>query len=121
MATKAELMAGGLPGQSARGLGLDTIDVTTAPAGTTQATATPITSPLSAPLNAGNNTGLLLPLAENKAPYTVLNNGGNTLKVYPNGTGQINVGGAGVAFGVSANKAATFYPDGLNWLAVLSA
>jgi hypothetical protein len=114
-------MAFGTPHQVAKCLGFDAADTTTAPAGTTQAGATPLTSTITAPTSAGNNTGYLLPSADAKGPYIVFNNGSNTLKVYPNGTAQINLLGASAAFSISANKTCVFYPDGTNWYANMSA
>lgn len=121
MATKSELMALGIAAGPARGLGFDAIQAIV-PAGTTQGGATVITSPLCNAAATGANTGVLLPTGENKAPYVVRNgDGANALKVYPNGTAQINSGGAGVAFSIAATKTAIFFSDGTNWLANLSA
>lgn len=118
MATKAELMAEGIAAGPARGLGLDSIQALV-PAGTNQATAAVITSPLSSSAATTSSTGALLPPAENKAPYVVRNaDASNALLVYPSGTATIN---GGASFSIAATKGAVFYPDGVNWLAILSA
>lgn len=121
MSTRTELMALGIAAAPARGLGMDAIQAIV-PAGTTQGGATVITSPLCNAAATSANTGVLLPVAENKPAYVVRNgDGANALKVYPNGTAQINAGGASVAFSIAASKSAVFFSDGTNWLAVLSA
>lgn len=121
MSTKTELMALGIAAGPARGLGLDAIQAIV-PAGTTQGGATAITSPLSNAAATTANAGVLLPTAENKSVYVVRNGDAtNALKVYPGGTATINGGAASAAFSIAATKSAAFYPDGQNWLAVLSA
>lgn len=121
MATVAELMAKSAPAGLASGLGLNTITAIV-PAGTTQAGATQIVSPLTNSAATSSGTGVLLPTAENKPNYVVRNgDASNALLVYPAGTATINLGTAGAAFSIAATKLATFYPDGNNWLANLSA
>lgn len=118
MATRNELMASGFAAETARGLGMDAAQ-STAPAGTNQATATPLTSPVYNTASTGSGTGVLLPTAVNKPPYYVRNgDGAQALLVYPNGTATIN---GSTSFSVAATKAATFISDGLNWYANLSA
>lgn len=118
MATNTELMAQGIAAGPARGIGLAGI-MALVPAGTNQATATAITSPLSSSAATSSGTGALLPAAVNKPTYVVRNaDASNALLVYPNGTATIN---GGTSFSIAATKGAVFYPDGTNWLAILSA
>ena len=118
MATKAELMAEGIAAGPARGLGLDVIQALV-PAGTNQATAAVITSPLSNSAATTSSTGALLPAADNKAVYVVRNSdASNALLIYPSGAATIN---GATSFSIAATKGAAFYPDGTNWLAILSA
>lgn len=118
MALRSELMAGGLPAQLARAIGLDSLQAIV-PAGTNQATAILITSPAVQSAATGSGTGVLLPVAENKPLYFVRNvDGANALLVYPNGSETIN---GSASFSITAAKMAIFIPLGKNWLAMLGA
>lgn len=118
MTTTNELMAEGIAAGPARGLGYATI-MALVPTGTNQATAAVIVSPLSSSAATTSGTGALLPAATNKPPYVVRNaDASNALLVYPAGTATIN---GATSFSIAATKPAVFYPDGVNWLAVLGA
>lgn len=118
MTTTNELMAEGIAAGPARGLGYATIQALV-PAGTTQATAAAILSPLSSAAATSSGTGALLPLATNKPDHVVRNaDASNALLIYPAGTSTIN---GATSFSIAATKGAVFYPDGVNWLAILSA
>jgi hypothetical protein len=57
----------------------------------------------------GSGTGVLLPPSVAGAELAVANNGANALKIYPNGTEQINSLGASTAFSASNPSITIFY------------
>lgn len=70
-------------------------------AGSVQSQATPITTPIAEFGTVAASTGGLLPPSAPGMQVTVINNGANTLKVYPSGTDQINALGTSAAFSMS--------------------
>ena len=87
----------------------DTSALTVAAAGSTQATATPLTSRFNAVTTVAASAGVSLPA--NAAPGTVVfvqNGGANALSVYPaTATGTINGGAAGAAVSLATTSSKT--------------
>jgi hypothetical protein len=111
MATKAELMATGMPASQANKLGLDPTSSVTA-AGTTLATATVL---------AGNNSNVTtssigggVQLQGDFDQAYVYNAGPNTLTIYPPSASANFIGlAAGVGATVAAGSGATCWPSDL--------
>lgn len=140
---KIAVMASGFSAQEAAALAgiVTACSATTspgAPSGANQAAAPIIPSDLVilTGTSVGSGVGYKLPTGvDNASPgniqpgdqITVLNQGGNTLLVYPNSaTGKVSGGSAGAGFSVANNKMATFYYMGTSagvdlWQADLSA
>jgi hypothetical protein len=118
MATKGEIMRGGMPAEIAQLLGFDYATGLSG-AGTTQADATVLTANMNVFTTVGSSTGALLPSATGTAPAVIYNGGSNALTVYPTGTQTINNGAT--SFSVTNAKAAVFFPHGNTWIAILSA
>lgn len=119
MSTATELMAGGVPGQAAKQIGSGPLTTIT-PAGTTQGTATSITSSQTI-LGTAAAAGAILPTATGAPVHAVYNNSGNAQNVYPASGETINSSAANVAFSVANGKSAIFIPSGMSWIANLSA
>lgn len=133
------LMAAGTPAQQAAAMvGIITpcsaVTSAGAPSGTTQANSAKIPSDfvILTGTATGSGTGYVLPAGQDAATpglvalgdtFTVVNQGGNTLLVYPNtSTGKVQGGSAGAGFSVANNKEATFMYLGSDlWGADLSA
>lgn len=83
-------------------------------AGTTIADATALTGGINLVTTTPSNSGVYLPnLRGPGAVVVVVNNGANTLKVYPpSSSGSINAGSAGAAVSLATTKAGVFYPTG---------
>lgn len=118
MATKGELMRGGLPAEIAQLLGFDYATGLTA-TGSTQADALQLLANLNVFTTVAVSTGALLPSATGTAPCVIYNGGASPLTAYPAGTQTIN--NAATSFSVTNAKAAVFFPHGNTWLAILSA
>ena len=92
--------------------GLQTISFVTGitAAGSNQGTATVLTPAMAYNVTTtAASTGVLLPVSVPGAEITLMNNGANTLNVYPNGTDKINALSAGAAFTVTAAAAPTIF------------
>jgi hypothetical protein len=97
-----------------------TVQVGITATGTTQGTAYALTATNSVVTSAPSGTGVRLPAAA--GVFTVQNvdtNSAHALKVYPSGSGQVNGGGAAVAFIMGANYAKISFTsaDGITWYA----
>lgn len=80
---------------------LSTADALTA-AGTNQGNALAISKMVNNCTTVGSGTGVVLPASNQGMQIVVLNNGSNTLKIYPAGTEQINALGASNPFTTAA-------------------
>jgi hypothetical protein len=88
---------------------ISTLDTITA-AGANQGTATVLPSRMAYNVTTvAAGTGVLLPPSVTGAEVAVANNGANALKIYPNGSEQINALGASVAFSESTATITIFY------------
>lgn len=74
-------------------------------AGTTQATATPLTRTVNMVTGGSTNNGVILPTPVGGERVFIRNNLGVDIKVYPQSGGQINNGGANIAATLSASSA----------------
>jgi hypothetical protein len=93
-------------------------------AGTTLATALALNAHVNVVTTTAASSGVSLPANRSiSAPVVVVNEGANSLSVYPpSSTTAINGGSAGAAFAVGAGKTATFWPIGSdNYVAQLGA
>src|SRR5262245_33530844 len=99
MAKTRELMALGLPAETAKAVGIGTINAAVTAAGTTIADATILTASSSLCTSVGANTGVKPPPdCDIGDVYEVANGGANALKVYPdNSANKINNGAAGAS------------------------
>lgn len=117
MASKAELMALSMPATLASKLGTDTLTSFTA-AGTTQGTATSLTSNFSnvtTPSASANGVLLTEPFNE----YFVYNSGPSTLQVYPPVGGTFVGLAINVAVTVASGSSLYIVGDGLNFISVI--
>lgn len=114
MASKAELMAAGLPGAVATKLGVDGGVNTATAAGTTQGTATTLTSNFVNVTTSTIGGGVIigLPFERN----FVWNSGPNTLTVYPPVGGTVIGLAQNVGVTVAANSGVFMEGDGINFL-----
>ena len=121
MTTKAELMGVGMPGPQANKIGQDVAVTGLTATGTNQATAYVLTSSFSNFTTVAASTGALLPSAHAKGNYFIMNNGANTLAVYPAVGETINSGSANASVSIPAGKGATFIGNNNQWGANISA
>jgi|SRR6267154_1716738 len=77
------------------------------PAGAAQGTATVINAALVELLTAAT-AGVLLPISYPGAEVLILNNSGNAQNIYPNGTDQINAGGASTPISLASAASAGY-------------
>jgi hypothetical protein len=87
----------------------DSYAATVSAAGTTQGTATALTSDTNVVTTVGANSGVILASGRTK-PQRVLNRGANALKVYPQTSAQIEALGSNAAATVNVGQAVTFLP-----------
>lgn len=111
----------GLPPQNRNLLGVDTYTSGLTATGSAQGDALALTASFVNFTTVAASTGTILPSASNAGPYLILNNGAETLSVYPASGEYINAGSQNAAFSVTAAKSAMFFPAGNRWFAVLSA
>lgn len=78
-------------------------------AGSNQAGATPITTTVAEFGTVAASTGAVLPASAPGLQITVINNGANTLSVYPAGTDKINALSASAAFSMSSPPTVTIF------------
>jgi hypothetical protein len=102
MASKEDLVGAKMPWPQADRLGFTNVAITCA--GTTQATATPITSKCATLTTGASATGAALPNVPGDFGF-VFNSTATTAVVYPNGaSGTINNGSAGAGINLAQNK-----------------
>jgi hypothetical protein len=77
--------------------------------GSNQATALAITAQLTEFGTVGSNTGTILPVSQGGMEMTVINNGANTLSVYPAGTEKINALATSASFAMSSPPTVTIF------------
>jgi len=121
MVAKSELMGVGMPASLANKIGQDGPATGLTATGSNQAGALALTSTMSIFSTVAASTGCVLPNAEGKGEFIVINNGANALSVYPNGTQTINGGSAGAAVSIPAGKMGLFIGNGIIWAANISA
>lgn len=92
-------------------------------AGSTQATATAITTDLSAFTTVGASTGAILPTPTIAGEdYVLANWGANALSLYPPVGHKANNGSTNAAVSVPAGKSAhAYYAGALQWIVIVSA
>lgn len=111
----------GLSAVAQQGIG-GTVATGISAAGSTQATATVLTSDVSFISTATASTGVLLPVGEPSKTMTVFNGGANTMSIYPPVGGTINGGSVNAAVTVATLKGADLvYAGPLTIYANLSA
>ena len=120
MALTSELMAAGIAALPARMLGSDPVTVFAA-AGTTQATATPLTSDFANVTTVGSSAGVRLPAAIGQGLVVIINNGANVLSIYPATGEKINGLAANAAITAAPGKCVMLFGDGNQWGANISA
>jgi hypothetical protein len=120
MATVSEIMASGTPAMLANKLGSDPVTVFAA-AGTTQATATLLTSSFANVTTVASSAGVRLRSAHGAGPTTILNNGLNVLSIYPATGEKINGLAANTAITVAPGKCVMLTGDNNQWAANISA
>lgn len=113
-------MAASAPSALASKIGFDTPAATVAAAGSSQATATSLTSNFSI-VTSGGAGGVIITEKHAPTAVAVASGAGGTITVYPPVGGTINSGSANAGFAVAVGKQALFIPAGLNWIAILSA
>lgn len=119
MASKAVLMASGMPAMQASKLGYDAASSALTATGSTQVTALVLTGNYAVFGTVASSTGAILPAGNE--PFIVINGGVNALSMYPPVGGAINGGTANAAFSVTAGKTALFINSGTAIAAILSA
>lgn len=118
MTLVSELMARGIPAGAAELLAQDVADTGKTAAGTTQATAYAIVSKFTIFGTVGASSGAILPA---RGEVFVVNNGANTLTLYPPVGGNINGGTLNAGVSVPATKTAICISNGLTWGVNISA
>jgi hypothetical protein len=120
MASVNELMAAGIAAGPARMLGTDPV-TTFAAAGTTQATATLLTSSFANVTTVASNAGVRLRSANAAGLTVIINNGANVLSIYPATGEKINGLAANVAITAAPGKCVMLFGDNNQWGANISA
>jgi len=119
MATVSQLMAVGFTAAQAQMLATGPI-LTITPAGSSQATATLITSPSSI-LGTAATGGVMLPPSVGQPPNSIYNNSGNAQNVYPAVGEGINSLTNNTAVSIPTGKTGNFTPGHKGWLFSVSA
>lgn len=118
MALKSELMAGGMPAALANRIGADAVAHLT-PGADAQGTTTVVaTTTILDTASAGSVT---LPNATPRGIWAIMNNSGNTQKIYPAVGETINAIAANSAFSLTSAKSCILYPAGTGWILTMSA
>jgi len=120
MPTLSKIMGAGEAALTAKTkLGVDAPNVAVSAAGTTQGTATLLTTDFNKVTTAALNSGVILPATNlNQGDqYIVANHGANALAVYPPTGHSLGTLAANAAATVAVGKFATFiYAGSSNWL-----
>ncbi len=121
MATAVDMMSGGCSSGQAQAInGL--VAATVSAAGTTQGTATTLTSSVNVVTTAAASSGVVLTNSQIGDEYEVLNLGANPVTVYPPSSGQINNLSANAGFLLSPNTAVKVKKfTATRWMGFLSA
>jgi hypothetical protein len=106
MTLAKELMGLGMSAGLASGIGGQYVSLTAA--GSSQATATPVTASMVVVASADGTKGLVLPACEVGAEIWVFNNSGSTCPVYPDVGAAIAVAGTGLGTANSAFSQLTY-------------
>lgn len=106
MAIAKDLMGLGFSAAQASGIGGQYAALTAA--GSSQATATPVTASIVVVASADGTKGLVLPACEVGAMITIFNNSGSTCPVYPDAGAAISVAGTGLGTANSAFSQLTY-------------
>lgn len=121
MATKAELMAGGMPAALANKIGQDaTVSGITA-TGSTQNDAFQIVSSSTIFGTVAASTGAILPSAHGKGLYTIFNGGANALTIYPAVGEKINNSATNASISIPTSKGVALIGSNNQWNATISA
>lgn len=118
MTLKSELMARGLPAGPAGLLGQDAASAPLTATGSTQLTALALASDFSIFGTVAASTGAILSA---RGDTFVVNNGANTLTLYPPVGGNINGGALNAGISVPAGKSAYAQSNGLTFGVIVSA
>jgi hypothetical protein len=119
MTLKSELMARGIAAGAAGLLAQDLANTALTAAGTTQATALAMTSNFSIFGTVAASSGAIINQLHGVG--WVVNNGANTLTLYPPVGSSINGGATNAGISVPAGKSAYYASNGLNWGVLVSA
>lgn len=117
MPLKSELMSAGMPAAQANRLGQDPASVPLTATGSTQGTALALVSDFSIFGTVAASTGAIL---GSRGTTIVVNNGANTLTLYPPVGGNINGGTLNAGISVPAGKSAIAVSNGLTQGVVVS-
>lgn len=118
MTLKSELMARGIPAGAAALVGQDPASVPLTATGSTQATALALVSDFSIFGTVAANSGAILGA---RGDSFVVNNGANTLTLYPPVGGNINGGTLNAGISIPAGKSAYAQSNGLTFGVIVSA
>lgn len=114
------LMEGSAPPFLASMLGQD-LNLTISAAGTTQATATQLKAGLSVVTTVGSSAGVLMPAAQASPICAVVNDGANSLSIYPAVGEKLNNLAVNLPVTVASGKTVFLLPSGQRWAVNLSA
>lgn len=121
MALVEEMMQGGISAGGARGI-CGQINDSISAAGTTQGTATALTTSINVITTAAANSGVILPNPRGGSELDILNIGANQCIVYPPTGAQINNLSANAGFTLAPNTAVKVKKfSALRWMGFLSA
>lgn len=118
MTTKAELMARGMPAGMAGLVGQDAASAALTATGSTQGGALALVSDFSIFGTVAASTGAILGA---RGDSFVVNNGANTLTLYPPVGGNINGGTLNAGIAIPAGKSAFAQSNGLTFGVIVSA
>lgn len=118
MTLKSELMSAGLPAAAANRLGQDPASAPLTATGSTQLTALALVSDFSIFGTVAASTGAILGA---RGDTFVVNNGANTLTLYPPVGGNINGGTLNAGISIPAGKSAYAQSNGLTFGVIVSA
>lgn len=112
MTLKSELMSAGLPAAAANRIGQDAASAPLTATGSTQGGALALVSDFSIFGTVAASTGAILGA---RGQSFVVNNGANTLTLYPPVGGNVNGGTLNAGIAIPAGKSAWAISNGLTW------
>lgn len=121
MVTTRELMGSGMPASQAAKLGSDDASLTVSAAGTTQATATLLTSDFSVVTTVASGAGVRMPSAHGQGLWVIINAGANVLSAYPATSEKFNNLAANTSVQIAPGKCAMLWGDNNIWGVNISA